>query len=219
MAKQIFFITGTDTHVGKTITTAALALRLKSQGLTVGVMKPVQCAGFDTHFLKKTLGFDDDLSLMNPFFAKEPLSPHLAMPRAGIRFQRKTVQTSLNTLKARYDCVLIEGAGGLLVPITSKYNNADLAGDLNAELIIVSRLGLGTINHTILTIEAALRRGLKIRGIIFSASKAGLKTLPEQTNPTEIARLTGVKVLGIIPYMKTITLKGLKRACQHITIN
>jgi dethiobiotin synthetase len=213
------FITATDTAVGKTVTAFVLGVLLKSKGFNVGVMKPVQCAGEDAQFLKKNLGLGDDLRVINPFYAPEPLSPHLAFRRAKITFDKRRVLDCLKELRGRHDIVLAEGAGGLMVPLTNGYYNADLIADLKAEVIIVSRLGLGTINHTLLTVNEAKRRGLKMRGLIFCQTKPGSKTLPERTNPQEIEKLSGVKVLGIIPYLKPLTQKNILRRCQDLKLN
>ncbi len=214
LKSKVIFITGTDTGVGKTVVTYCLGLLLKTQGFGVGVMKPVQCAGRDAQYLKKVLGIHDELNVINPFYAPEPLSPHLAFRRSKIKFDKQRVIDGLKILRARHDIVLVEGAGGLMVPLTNGYSNADLIADLKAEVIVVSRLNLGTINHTLLTINEAKRRGLKVIGIIFCRSKAGRLGIPEKTNPQEIEKLSGVKVLGIIPYLKPLDQKNILRRCQ-----
>jgi len=214
-SKKIF-ITATDTGVGKTVAMLVLGTMLKARGLDIGILKPVQCAGTDAQFLKKALGIQDDLKTINPFYAPEPLSPHLAFRRAGIKFDKSKVMSCLKELQARHDIVLIEGAGGLMAPLTNSYYNVDLIADLKTELIIVARLGLGTINHTLLTINEIKSRGLKIKGLIFCQTKPTRKTLPEGTNPVEIARLSGVKVLGTIPYLKPLDQKNILKLCQHL---
>ncbi len=206
---KVIFITATDTGVGKTVTAYVLGILLKVQGYSVGIMKPVQCGGNDAQFLKA----------INPFYAPEPLSPHLAFRRAKIKFNKERVQDCLKKMQARYDIVLVEGAGGLMVPLAKGYYNADLIADLKAQVIIVSRLGLGTINHTLLTINEAQRRGLKIKGIIFCQTRPGNKSLPERTNPEEIEKLSGIKVLGIIPYLKPLSQKNILRRCQDLKLN
>jgi dethiobiotin synthetase len=182
-------------------------------------MKPVQCGGQDAQFLKKVLGLQDELRVINPFYAPEPLSPHLAFRRAKIKFDKQRVQEGLKKICQRHDVVLVEGAGGLMVPLTEKYYNADLIADLKAQVIIVARLGLGTINHTLLTINEAQKRGLKILGLVFCQTKPGKKGLPESTNPQEIERLSGVKVLGIIPYLKPLNRKNILRRCQNLKLD
>jgi dethiobiotin synthetase len=216
---KAIFITATDTAVGKTVTALVLGVLFEAQGFSVGVMKPVQCAGGDAQFLKKALRAKDDLKMINPFYAPEPLSPHLAFRRAKIKFDKRRVQDCLKKLQARHDIVLVEGAGGLMVPLTKGYYNVDLIADLKASVIIVARLGLGTINHTLLTINEARRRGLKIMGLIFCQTKPGRKGLPETTNPHEIEKLSGVKVLGIIPYLKPLNKKNILCRCQNLKLN
>jgi len=218
-ANKVFFITATDTGAGKTVTTFCLGVLLKNLGRNVGVMKPVQCAGQDAQFLKRALGLKDESSLINPFYAPEPLSPHLAFRRAKISFDRRRVQGCLKELCARHEIVLVEGAGGLLAPITDACYNADLVADLKAELIIVARTGLGTINHTLLTISEAKKRRLKIKGIIFCQTGPAKGSLPEKTNPKEIERLSGIKVIGTIPYMKPLTQKSILQQCQNLKLN
>jgi len=216
---KVIFITATDTGVGKTVTTLCLATVLQAQGYDVGVMKPVQCAGRDAQFLKKALGLKDNLKWINPFYAPEPLSPHLAFRRASMKFDKGRVQDCLKKLCARHDIVFIEGAGGVMVPLTNRYYNADLIADLKAQVVIVARLGIGTINHTLLTINELKRRGLAICGLIFCQTKPGIKNLPQTTNPIEIEKLSGVRVLGIIPYLKPLNQKNILRQCQNLKLN
>ena len=216
---KTYFITATDTCVGKTITTFVLGVLFQSKGIAAGVLKPVQCAGDDAQFLKTRLNLIDDLSLINPIFVNEALSPHLALRRARKLFDIKKVMHAYQELKKRHDVVLIEGAGGLMVPLKDNYYNADLIKAMNAKLIIVSRLGLGTINHTLLTIHCARAWGLTIQGIIFSKVKPGKMGVAEKTNAAQIERLSGVKVLGTIPFLKTKTRAEVLRLCKNINVN
>lgn len=219
MVRRALFITATDTGVGKTMATFILGTLLKSRGLDVGVMKPVQCGGHDAAFLKKALELDDALDVINPCYAPEPLSPHLAFRRAGKKVDIKRIRRSYEALRKRHDVLLIEGAGGLMVPLTNNYYNADLIRDLNAEIIIVSRLGLGTINHTLLTINQAKSHGLKIKGVLFSDTDPKAKSIAEKTNPVEIKRLSGVRILGVIPYLKHISTKEVLKKCRNIAVD
>ena len=212
--RSTFFITGTDTGVGKTIATAILGALLQAKGHDVGVMKPVQCGGSDARFLKKFLNLSDPLEKINPCFAKEPLSPHLAFSRAKMTVDVKKIIQTARELQSRHDILLIEGAGGLLVPLKEKYFVLDLIKDLNAEVIIISRLGLGTINHTLLTINQVRDAGLKVKGIIFNTPKSGVPGLPEKTNPRIIERLGGVAVLGTIPFLKKIDQAEIIQRCS-----
>ena len=216
---KTIFITGTDTGVGKTVASVVLGMLLQGRGLNVGIMKPVQCAGDDAQFLKRVLKIKDDIRLINPFFAPEGLSPHLAFRRSRIKFDKRRIQEGLKALQTRHDIVLVEGAGGLMVPLNDEYTTADMIVDLKVPVIIVARLGLGTINHSLLTINEAKRRKLNILGLIFCQTKPGRKSLPETTNPQEIEKLSGVKVLGIIPYLKSLEPADILRQCQNHKLN
>ena len=216
--KRGFFITGTGTGVGKTVATATLGILLQEQGLSVGVMKPVQAAGQDAKFLKTVLGASDTMKEINPFYAPEPLSPHLAFKRQGIKFQKEKVLAAFEKLRQRHDVLLVEGAGGLLVPITDGYFMADLARDLDLDLVIVSHLGLGTINHTLLTIEQARSRGLKIAGVLFNTLSRTKKGIPEKTNPEAIEKFAQVPVLGTIPFLPRLNKKNILRICKKVNI-
>ncbi len=218
MRKRTIFITATDTHVGKTIATFVLGILLQSKGLNVGVMKPVQCAGDDALFLRKKLGLNDDLDLINPCYAPEALSPHLAFRRAGKKVDLPKIRRAYETLQRRHDILIVEGAGGLMVPLKKDYYNADLIRDLKAELIIVARLGLGTINHTLLTINQAKAYKLNIKGLLFSDTNPKTKTIAEKTNPVEIGRLSGVKILGTIHYLKHFTTKEVLKKCRALAV-
>jgi adenosylmethionine-8-amino-7-oxononanoate aminotransferase len=213
--KRSFFVTGTDTGVGKTMATYALALCLRAKGFGVGVMKPVQSGVGDAEFLKKRLGLADDLREINPYCAKEPLAPHVVFPRAGIRISRDRIIAAFRRLQERHEIVLVEGAGGLLVPIGGDYFMADLAKDLGLELIVVARPGLGTINHTLLTVREAERRGLDVAGVIFSDAKGRPKGITEKTNPGAIRELSGIPILGQVPFLKKMDAKSVLGLCRR----
>ena len=218
---QGIFITGTDTGVGKTVATLVLATLLQDQGYNVGVMKPVQCGGDDAAFLKKSLRLSDQLVEINPCFAREPLSPHLAFRGEKRKIDVEKIRAAYGRLKQRHDIVLVEGAGGLMVPLTHDYFVADLIRDMELELIIVARLGLGTINHTLLTIGQARSQGIEVRGVLFSEASprkhgipwATLPGLPEKTNPQAVRTLGNVELLGTIPYLKSLRRLEIVRRC------
>lgn len=212
MNKSIF-ITGTDTGVGKTVATLVLGTLLQEKGFNVGVMKPVQCGGDDAEFLRKSLRLKDDPAEINPCFAREPLSPHLAFRREKRKIDVEKIRAAYGRLKQRHDIVLVEGAGGLMVPLSHDYFVADLIRDMELELIIVARLGLGTINHTLLTIEQARGQGLQIRGVLFSETSKRKQGIPERTNPAMIRQLGNVELLGTIPYLKSLRRLEIVRRC------
>lgn len=208
------FITGTDTGVGKTMAALVLGVLLQEEGFNVGVMKPVQCAGDDAAFLRRSLKIKDSLKSINPYFAREPLSPHLAFSREKINIDIRHICDAYDDLKQRHDFLLVEGAGGLCVPIQKDYWMADLIKDLGLDVIIVSRLSLGTINHTLLTIQQAREQGLNVRGVIFNQSRPRKTGIPEKTNPAIIQQLGGVAILGTIPYLRKISAEEIIQKCK-----
>ncbi|MBI4713022.1 MAG: dethiobiotin synthase [Planctomycetes bacterium] len=223
----MFFITGTDTGVGKTIITAGLTLTLRKLGYDVGVMKPVSTGDrTDAEFLIKAVGLDDPIDLVNPIHFKHPLAPTIAAKlehpalcsaKSGtsLRLRKaiplgqapdtKKIFTAYRKLKARHkDGVLVEGIGGILVPLTKDYLVIDLIKELHLPLIIVTRPDLGTINHTLMTIEAARQRRIKIAGFIINHSQPGRVSRLKETIET-IERIGRVPCLGAIPYLKNRT--------------
>lgn len=197
------FITGTDTGVGKTMVAAGLVASLRNSGLDIGVMKPIE-TGFrprssDAFFLKRITGVMDPLETISPYRLKHPLSPFLAaeIEKVSIRFEK--VSQAYHRLLKKHQAVLVEGAGGLLVPITRRTTMADLALRLSLPLLIVARTSLGTLNHSLLTIEVARRRGIEVAGLIFN-HLVQRRGLAERTNPSVIKNFLSVPILGEIPY-------------------
>ena len=214
-----FFITGTDTGVGKTVATFVLGTLLQQRGIDVGIMKPVQCGGNDAVFLRRKLNLADPLAKINPYFAPEPLSPHLAFRRKKEKIDPARIRSVYDQLQSRHTLILVEGAGGLLVPLSEKYLVADMIRDLGLEVIIVARAGLGTINHSLLTIEQARQAGLKVRGIVFNATTKAKPGIIEQTNPSIIERMSGVPVLGTIPRLKNLNTKEALKCSSDIYLS
>ncbi len=210
---RAYFISGTDTGVGKTVATCVLGMLFQRQGWDVGVMKPVQCGGDDAAFLRKSLSVKDPLDIINPYRAKAPLSPHIAFKKENITVNIKKIKDICRDLKTKHDILLVEGAGGLLVPIKNNYLVADLIRDLDLELIIVSRLNLGTINHTLLTINQARGAGIRIKGVLFNESHKTKHGIPEKTNPQVIRRLGKTSILGTIPYLNHFCSKEILKKC------
>src|SRR5579864_6878468 len=161
------FITGTDTGVGKTRVTAILAVALRQRGLRVGVMKPVesgclvengQLLAQDSHFLRQISGCTAPPEIITPYMFREPLAPAIAAQHAGQEIDLDHIAYCYEMLAAEHDIVLVEGAGGLLVPLTRQQNFLDLAARLNLPILVIARNVLGTINHTALTVIVASQR-------------------------------------------------------------
>jgi len=191
------FITGTDTGVGKTFITLALARALMARGIDVGVMKPISCGPMDDNdavYLKKELKISDPLDLINPIRLRLPLAPYAASAILRKKIDLKKIFKAFKKLLITHEIVLVEGVGGVLVPIKKNYFAADLAKDLNIPAIIVARAGLGTINHTLLTVEALRSRKVDILGIIMNGFTG--KELSEKTNSKIIENITRIPVLA-----------------------
>lgn len=202
------FVTGTNTGAGKTAIAAGLALSLKKRGFRVAVMKPVQTGGIirggelvsgDLEMTLSGLNLNEPRELLNPYCLPEPCSPHLAAKLANIGIIPRKIIDAYRQLSSRYDIVIVEGAGGLLVPIREDYLMADLARDLDLPLLIVADNILGVINHTLLTIECARNRKLDIAGMVFNHTSDSTGPIQED-NPKIVAQISGVNLLGKIPF-------------------
>jgi dethiobiotin synthetase len=197
-----FFVTGTDTGVGKTHVTALLLAELRRRGINAAGFKPIACGADgrnDAQQYRAIMGHAVPLSLINPVYLRRPLSPHVAAHLDGQRIPLAAIRRAYVQLSKQFDLVLVEGAGGLQVPITTQYLMSDLARDLDLPVIVVARLGLGTINHSLLTIQAARIAGLDVRGVILNDT-TGHRGLAERTNIVEVPRLTGTPLLGVVPH-------------------
>lgn len=198
--KNGHFITGTDTGVGKTYVTALILAELRRRGVKAAAFKPIACGKGgrrDAEIYAKLMNDEQPLDVINPIYLRNPLAPSVAAKLEGKRIDLRRVFASYKLLGAKYDVVLVEGAGGLLVPIKRNYFVADLAKELGLPVVIVARLGLGTINHSLLTVRQA--RGLRIAGIVLNDT-TGKRGLAEKTNIVEIPKLTGVPLFGVVSH-------------------
>ncbi len=226
------FITGTDTDVGKTTVAAGLAGALKNRGYSVGVMKSVQSgAGMkngrlysqDAALMMKASGSADEEELVCPVLLREPLAPGVAAEIEGKTVDIELIKNAYAELERRHDLVIVEGAGGLAVPLKTPHLNtgtnflvSDLITCLGLPAIIVARAGLGTINHTFLTIEHARTCGIALIGVIINNYRGGMA---EETNPKVISELTGVPVIGVIPYDERVSAGDVKNIVSLVERN
>lgn len=208
MASKGFFITGTDTGVGKTFVTAGIAAALKEKGIDVGVMKPVETGcpenngnleAQDALFLKKAAGVNDDIDLINPYRFKAPLAPSIASRKEGETVALHRIKECYDKLASLHNLMLVEGAGGLLAPLNDSETVAELVKLLNLPLVIIAASRLGAINHTLLTVKHAQSIGIEVKGIILNYPSFP----PDEslsTNQTEIKRLTNLPIFGELPF-------------------
>lgn len=171
------FVTGTDTGVGKTFVSCALARGLRAAGVDIGVMKPIETGvpaegPEDARALRRAAGVDDPLELICPVRFSLPASPEAAARAEERTASVEPIREAFESLAGRHAFMLVEGAGGLLVPIDARTDMADLVRELDLPLLLVARAGLGTVNHTRLSLEAAETRGLDVFGVVISHSTA-----------------------------------------------
>lgn len=200
------FITGTDTGVGKTVITAALAGALKDQGWDVGVMKPVQSGlvegmDSDADLLIRAAAVSDPRDQIVPYSFQAAFAPMVAAELEGKQVQQQVITRAYRELALKHRLMLVEGAGGLMVPLAGDLLVANLIRELNLPLLIVARPNLGTINHTLLTVLAAKSMGMTVAGVIINGYNSKQAGVAEKTAPEIITRFSGVPVLGIIPYI------------------
>ncbi|HXY53883.1 MAG TPA: dethiobiotin synthase [Nitrospirota bacterium] len=206
------FVTGTDTGVGKTYVAAGLAAALRSQGVNVGVMKPAETGcrtrsgvliPADAVRLAKAAGARDSLQLINPYRFRKPLAPSVAAELEGRKIRIDRIMNAYRTLIRRHEFMIVEGAGGIMVPLSRNYLYLDMAEAFGLPVVVVARPGLGTINHSLLTISALRERDFKIAGLVINYNYNRRPGLAEKTSPRVIEEISGIPVLGIVRYQSS----------------
>jgi dethiobiotin synthetase len=200
------FVTGTDTGVGKTVLAASVCAALTARGERVAAFKPV-VTGVDEppgafppdhELLAEAAGGGRSPEEVALYRYGPPLSPHYAAELAGETIEPARLVAAADRAGAAADVLVAEGVGGLLVPITPGYLIRDLARDLALPVVVAARTGLGTINHTLLTVEAARAVGLQVAGIVMTPWPADPSPM-ELSNRATVERLAGVSVNGLPP--------------------
>lgn len=216
------FIIGTDTGVGKTLVGAALARFLKNRGMDVGVMKPAETGvgdpaglGPDGALLKWAAGSRDSAELISPYRLRQPLAPALAAKHDGVRIDLEHLLKAAEQLAAAHDFLIIEGAGGLMVPLAGGYLMADLAAALGLPVLVVARPSLGTINHTLLTVFAVRGMELPLAGVIISNMPAE-PDAAEAEAPHAIGSLASADLLGVFPQVQGDPQSQVEQLAEHL---
>ena len=197
------FVTGTDTGVGKTVVACALVRGLRARGIDVGAMKPIetgvgQGGPADAIALRHFAGGGDPLVDVCPQTFPLAAAPAVAAHALGLRVDLAAIDDAWARLRARHDFLVVEGAGGLLVPIRAHFSMADLAHRMELPLLVVARAALGTINHTRLTLDAARRRGLRVAGVVISHATGALPDA-DLANLALLREELGAALVGEIP--------------------
>ena len=206
MIKSLF-VTGTDTGVGKTVVSCALVRGLRARSIDIGVMKPVETGvggegPLDAQALRAAAGERDDLDLICPLRFALPAAPPVAAAAEGRSVDVDRIHAAYLELAGRHEMMLVEGAGGLLVPVDEHTNMADLAERLGLVTVLCARASLGTINHTRLTLEAIEARRLECAGVVISHS-GGLLSEADRANLDNLRNFLGPRLIGEIPPLES----------------
>lgn len=202
-------MTGTDTGVGKTVITAAITAMIRAEGMNAGVWKPIQSGAplgsglTDAERLLNSTGINEWPEAVAPFTFEAPLTPMLAARQAGVILTLKELIAAGAPLTKRYEALLVEGAGGVAVPLTDDTLIVDLISELRIPALIVARSSLGTINHTLLTASFLRDREVPIVGVILNDGES-IETHDDPsvaTNAQLIEQYSGLKVLGRFPHL------------------
>ena len=215
-----YFITGTDTDVGKTIITAGLSRAFSDRGIDVGIMKPFaaaesQSSNFqseDTEILAKASRVKDSEELLNPSFFPIPASPYTASQNLNVSVNLNDVLEKFHTLNKLHELMLVEGMGGIMTPILKNYFVANLIQDMKLESIIVIRSKIGTVNHTLMTCKICEFFKLPIKGIIINNFDS--EGYPSSELKRDIENLTELHVIGIIPKLDSFDIETVSKTVE-----
>ena len=210
--KRAYFITGTDTGVGKTLISSALVRRFAGQGLRSVGMKPVAAGcvprngrlmSEDVEQLVAASNVGASLDLVNPYALAPAIAPHIAAQQAGTRLELPAIVTAYERLLDLSDAVIVEGVGGFCVPLDDRHDTADLAQMLALPVILVVGMRLGCLNHALLTAEAVARRGLRLAGWVANRIDAEMPVYEE--NLQTLRQRLAAPCLGVLPWLPQAT--------------
>ena len=210
--KELFFVTGTDTGVGKTVLTALLAEWLRRHGTRVAALKPV-CSGGrgDAMALQRALGGALTLEQINPWHFRAALAPVAAARLEGKAVQLASVLAHIRTVRKNFEVTLVEGAGGLLSPLGADFNSRDLMGVLEATPLIVATNKLGAVNHVLLTLEALPKR-LRARARVILVQ-------PRRANSVSTTNVDLLRTLAVPEAIFELPWLGQTVSAQRISKN
>ena len=207
---QNIFITGTDTNIGKTFITAGLAATMQSLGYSTGVYKPVQSGAIEKQGLMRApdldfvSSFDSYIKTQSSYLLKEPTAPSIAAELEHVLIDKKVIKKDYMSFSKQNDCTIVEGAGGLMVPVAPNFLIQDMIKMLDLPIVIVIRPDLGTVNHTLLTINQAISSGIKVRGVIINNFPENTNDISIKSAPRLIEEYSDTKVLGIVKHFNDI---------------
>lgn len=208
--KHAWFVTGTDTEIGKTLVSAALLFALGSAGLRAAGMKPIAAGAVEHNLVLRNEDADRlaaaasvalSPALATPYLLREAAAPHVAARLENIHIDLQHVLQCFKQVSARADAVVVEGVGGFRVPLSDVFDTADLAQQLGLPVILVVGLRLGCLNHALLTADAVAARGLTLAGWVCNVVDAGMAHA--EANVAALVQRLPAPLLGVVPRMKT----------------
>jgi len=214
--KNGLFITGTDTDIGKTLIAGAIAKILSDKGLKVGVFKPIatgchRCweglVSVDSEFLAHCANSDLPLSTITPVGYVTPAAPIVSTANDGPAIDFDRIAAAYKDICENSDLIIVEGIGGVRVPLTIEFDLLDLAVEFKLPIVIVARPNLGTINHTLMTIDCVHATELKIAGVVINGYNATEAAVAEETAEQVITQCSGVNVLSVVPFDETVDIE------------
>jgi dethiobiotin synthetase len=227
-----FFITGTDTDVGKTTIACALIQAFAARGFRAAPMKPISAGSIvtdkdgiemnaDVAALREVSASTATLSDINPYRFSEMMAPHLAAQHENVTVELDVIRAAFDRLKTGADTVLVEGAGGFLVPLSMSRSMAEIPTALSLDVIVVAGMRLGVLNHALLTVEAIRARGLNVAGWIANTTVAGKTMLAFDENHATLERMIGAPLLGTVPFdaHSNNALERARRAAPHLRMD
>ncbi|AYH43161.1 dethiobiotin synthase [Azoarcus sp. DN11] len=206
--RRAWFLTGTDTEIGKTFVTCALLHAARAAGYSAVGMKPIAAGADlvdgervneDAARIRTAGSFDPGLQLLNPYCLASPIAPHIAAAEERVHIEPARILRAFEELAASADVVIVEGVGGFRVPLDERYDTADLAGDFALPVILVVGMRLGCISHALLTVEALAARGLHLAGWI--ANRVDPAMLRFDENLAALHARIPAPLLGVVPYV------------------
>ena len=215
--KSGLFITGTEAGVGKTLIAGAIAKILTDDGVKVGVFKPIATGcnrrweglvSCDTEFLANCANSDLSLSTITPVGYVTPAAPIVGAAQEGRPIDFDSIAAAYKEICENSDIVIVEGIGGVRMPLTAEFDLLDLAVEFGLPVVVIVRLNAGTINHTLMTIDCIRAAQLEIAGVVLNGYNATESTVAEETVGPVIAQCSGVNILCTVPFDETVDIEA-----------
>ena len=230
-----FFITGTDTEIGKTLVAGALILKLRDQGINALGFKPVAAGTYqdlqgnilneDIETLRIAANLEPDQNITSPYVFEMPIAPHLAAEKLGKRLDLDTMLDTYEKVSSQTNCIIVEGAGGFLIPLNETENLSDLVQKLKLPVIMVVGMRLGCINHALLTYEAILSRQITIAGWVANSLSSempflqeNIKTLQTKIQASFLGSIPPLPIDLQKPKQGPYSIEALQFAAQHLSL-